>query len=208
MPWATPVPRVSGCCAVARWQHSDYALHLELSFARGRPACAASGGSGNRVAEPCVRRLACSAVALSHQRLFTVGRSMASCCFTYRGAIARLLRVDHCGILHPAINATLEVLQGPAEQSRPTSPTRCRVGSAPIRVAAGVAHLARSGPRGRLGPAVFSKRTCSASVFVSSRRRSQVNTGAASCGPARRHTEPDATTAAERRQHGGCRRCW
>ena len=46
-----------------------------------------------------------------NQARFTVGRRFGELCFTYR-ASHRLLRVEHCWIVHPHINTALEVMQG------------------------------------------------------------------------------------------------
>jgi 23S rRNA (uracil1939-C5)-methyltransferase len=46
-----------------------------------------------------------------NQARFTVGRRFGELCFTYRGT-RRLLRIDHCLIVHPTINAILELAQG------------------------------------------------------------------------------------------------
>jgi 23S rRNA (uracil1939-C5)-methyltransferase len=46
-----------------------------------------------------------------NQARFTVGRRFGELCFTYR-ASHRLLRIDHCWIVHPTINRIVEHAQG------------------------------------------------------------------------------------------------
>jgi 23S rRNA (uracil1939-C5)-methyltransferase len=46
-----------------------------------------------------------------NQARFTVGRRFGELCFTYR-ASHRLLRIDHCWIVQPRINAVVEAAQG------------------------------------------------------------------------------------------------
>src|SRR5712691_9848515 len=46
-----------------------------------------------------------------NQARFTVGRRFGELCFTYRSS-HRLLRIDHCWIVHPRINEVVEVAQG------------------------------------------------------------------------------------------------
>jgi len=94
-----------------------------------------------------------------------------------------------------------------AEQFSPTYSTRCRFGSAPIRVSWLVSPLARSA-RGRIGPAVFERGTARPGVFVSSRRRSSRSIRAASWAPARSHYR-GGPPARRRRQHWpSAGACW
>jgi 23S rRNA (uracil1939-C5)-methyltransferase len=108
-----PCPYYQPGCGGCSWQHADYALQLQLK---------------HRIVLDQLRRIGRFSEAETHdlvpppigmldpwhyrnQARFTVGRRYGELCFTYR-ATHRLLRVDHCWIVHPAINATLEVLQG------------------------------------------------------------------------------------------------
>jgi 23S rRNA (uracil1939-C5)-methyltransferase len=63
-----------------------------------------------------------------NQARFTVGRKFGELCFTLRST-HRLLRIDHCWIVHPRVNEVLETLQG-------TMPTDRRIHQLLIRVGA------------------------------------------------------------------------
>jgi 23S rRNA (uracil1939-C5)-methyltransferase len=98
-------------CGGCSWQHADYALQLRLKHAIVVDQLRRIGHFDHAeelvpaplgMLEPWRYR---------NQARFTVGRRFGELCFTYR-ATHRLLRVDHCWIVHPAIDAALRVAQG------------------------------------------------------------------------------------------------
>ena len=101
-------------CGGCSWQHADYALQLELKRSIVADQLRRIGRFAN--ADELVRA-PIGMVEPWHYRnqaRFTVGRRFGELCFTYR-ASHRLLRIDHCWIVHPRINAALEVMQGRLE---------------------------------------------------------------------------------------------
>ncbi|HLZ29647.1 MAG TPA: class I SAM-dependent RNA methyltransferase [Chloroflexota bacterium] len=108
-----PCPAYRAGCGGCSWQHADYALQLQLKHRIVVDQLRRIG----RFAETEAAELVRAPIGMlepwhyRNQARFTVGRKYGELCFTYR-ATHRLLRVDHCWILQPAINATLEVLQG------------------------------------------------------------------------------------------------
>jgi 23S rRNA (uracil1939-C5)-methyltransferase len=136
-----PCPYFQVGCGGCSWQHADYQLQLQLkerivvdqlrrigrlyetgaehgaegldrngsdSLVRNGPDRVVRNGSDGLV-RPAIGML--EPWHYRNQARFTVGRRFGELCFTYR-ATHRLLRVDHCWIVHPTINATLEALQG------------------------------------------------------------------------------------------------
>jgi 23S rRNA (uracil1939-C5)-methyltransferase len=106
-----PCPYFTAGCGGCSWQHAAYPLQLRLkqdivvdqlrrigSFADADALVRTPIG----MQEPWHYR---------NQARFTVGRRFGELCFTYR-ASHRLLRIDHCRIVHPSINAVIEVAQG------------------------------------------------------------------------------------------------
>ena len=106
-----PCPYYRAGCGGCQLQHLDYPAQLEFK---------------RRVVVEQLRRLAHFGEAAelvrptigmvrpweyrNHAR-FTVGRRFGELCFTYRGT-HRLMRIDHCPIMQPAINETLARVQG------------------------------------------------------------------------------------------------
>lgn len=105
-----PCPYFTAGCGGCSWQHADYGAQLLYK---------------QRVVEQQLRRIGHFEDAATlvqptigmlqpwhyrNQARFTVGRKFGELCFTYRTS-HRMLRVDHCWIVHPAINAVLERLQ-------------------------------------------------------------------------------------------------
>jgi 23S rRNA (uracil1939-C5)-methyltransferase len=100
-------------CGGCSWQHADYALQLELKerivVDQLRRIGQFSQAQLVDLVRPAIGML--QPWHYRNQARFTVGRKFGELCFTYR-ATHRLMRIDHCWIVHPAINTTVEVLQG------------------------------------------------------------------------------------------------
>jgi 23S rRNA (uracil1939-C5)-methyltransferase len=98
-------------CGGCSWQHADYALQLRLKQAIVVDQLRRIG----RFAD--AEELVPSALGMlepwhyRNQARFTVGRRFGELCFTYRGS-HRLLRIDHCWIVHPRIDEVLQIAQG------------------------------------------------------------------------------------------------
>jgi 23S rRNA (uracil1939-C5)-methyltransferase len=106
-----PCPYFQAGCGGCNWQHGQYELQLRLKQAVVVDQLRRIGHFPDA---DCLVRPTIGMVEPWHYRnqaRFTIGRKFGELCFTYRSS-HRLLRVDHCWIVHPAINATLEVLQG------------------------------------------------------------------------------------------------
>ncbi|MDQ3811290.1 MAG: class I SAM-dependent RNA methyltransferase [Chloroflexota bacterium] len=115
-------------CGGCSWQHADYALQLRIKeevvvdqlrrigrFQQPEALVKATIG----MLEPWHYR---------NQARFTVGRKFGELCFTYRSS-HRLLRVEHCWIVHPRINALLEHIQGRLPIDRRIHQLSIRVGA-------------------------------------------------------------------------------
>jgi 23S rRNA (uracil1939-C5)-methyltransferase len=108
---APPCTHYAQGCGGCSWQHADYSLQLRLKHGIVVDQLRRIGRFGN--ADELVRA-PLSMIEPWHYRnqaRFTFGRRFGELCFTYR-ATHRLLRIDHCWITHPRINAVLEVAQG------------------------------------------------------------------------------------------------
>jgi len=104
-------PYFSAGCGGCSWQHAEYALQLQL---KQQVVADQLRRLGHFVDAADVVRPAIGMVDPWHYRnqaRFTVGRRFGELCFTYR-ATHRLLRVDHCWIVHPRINEVIAVAQG------------------------------------------------------------------------------------------------
>ncbi|HEV7666748.1 MAG TPA: class I SAM-dependent RNA methyltransferase [Chloroflexota bacterium] len=124
-----PCPYYSQGCGGCSWQHADYAVQLMLKthivvdqlrrighFAEAADLVKPAIG----MIEPWHYR---------NQARFTVGRRFGELCFTLRGS-HRLLRIDHCWIVHPRINDVVEIAQGRlAELNRRIHQVSIRVGA-------------------------------------------------------------------------------
>lgn len=108
-----PCPHYQAGCGGCSWQHAEYALQLQMKHAivvdQLRRIGRFSENEANDLARPTIGML--EPWHYRNQARFSVGRKYGELCFTYR-ATHRLLRVEHCWISHPAINTTLDVLQG------------------------------------------------------------------------------------------------
>jgi len=106
-----PCPYFRAGCGGCSWQHAEYALQLELKRRIVAEQLQRIGHFADAAAlvRPPIGML--EPWQYRNQARFTVGRKFGELCFTYRSS-HRLLRIDHCWIVHPLINATLERLQG------------------------------------------------------------------------------------------------
>ena len=98
-------------CGGCSWQHADYALQLRLKQRIVADQLRRLGRFENadELVRPPLGML--EPWHYRNQARFTVGRRFGELCFTYRSS-HRLLRIDHCWIVHPRINAVLETIQG------------------------------------------------------------------------------------------------
>lgn len=108
---AAPCPYFSAGCGGCSWQHADYALQLRLKERIVADQLRRIGHfeDAAELVRPAIGML--DPWHYRNQARFTVGRRFGEMCFTYRSS-HRLLRVDHCWIVHPTINAILEAAQG------------------------------------------------------------------------------------------------
>ena len=99
-----------GTCGGCQWQHADYAAQLQ--FKRGIVAEQLRRIGHFEDAEALVRPTIGMADPLhyrNHAR-FTVGRRFGELCFTKSGT-RQLLRIEHCWLMQPPIDALLARLQ-------------------------------------------------------------------------------------------------
>jgi 23S rRNA (uracil1939-C5)-methyltransferase len=108
---APPCAHYTEGCGGCSWQHADYSLQLQLKQAIVVDQLRRIGHFGN--ADELVRAplSMLEPWRYRNQARFSVGRRFGELCFTYR-ASHRLLRIDHCWIVHPRISEVLEVAQG------------------------------------------------------------------------------------------------
>lgn len=107
-----PCPYFQAGCGGCSWQHARYEAQLALKrgiVVQQLKRIGRFADDAEAVVRPPIGML--EPWHYRNQARFTVGRKFGELCFTYRST-HRLLRVDHCWISHPAINATLERLQG------------------------------------------------------------------------------------------------
>ena len=98
-------------CGGCSWQHAEYALQLRLKQGIVSEQLRRIGhfADADELVRPPIGML--EPWQYRNQARFTVGRRFGELCFTFRSS-HRLLRIDHCRIVHPRINAILEVAQG------------------------------------------------------------------------------------------------
>jgi 23S rRNA (uracil1939-C5)-methyltransferase len=111
---APPCDHYREGCGGCSWQHASYALQLSLKRSIVEDQLRRIGRFAN--ADELVREPIgmLEPWHYRNQARFTVGRRFGELCFTYRGS-HRLLRIDHCWITHPLVNAALQILQGRLE---------------------------------------------------------------------------------------------
>jgi 23S rRNA (uracil1939-C5)-methyltransferase len=108
---APPCAHYTEGCGGCSWQHADYSLQLRLKQAIVVDQLRRIGhfGDAEELVRPPLSML--EPWHYRNQARFSVGRRFGELCFTYR-ASHRMLRIDHCWIIQPRINAVLEVAQG------------------------------------------------------------------------------------------------
>jgi 23S rRNA (uracil1939-C5)-methyltransferase len=117
-------------CGGCSWQHAEYELQLRLKRDIVADQLRRIGHFSDAAAlvRPALGML--QPWHYRNQARFTVGKRYGELCFTYRSS-HRLLRIDHCWIVHPKINAILEAAQG-----RLLDPARRRIHQVSIRIGA------------------------------------------------------------------------
>src|SRR5229473_1623302 len=106
-----PCPYYTAGCGGCSWQHAEYALQLQLKEHIVADQLRRIGHflDADQLVRPAIGML--EPWHYRNQARFTVGRRFGELCFTYR-ATHRLLRIDHCWIVHPRINEVVEIAQG------------------------------------------------------------------------------------------------
>jgi len=104
-------PYYKAGCGGCSWQHAAYGLQLQLKERIVADQLRRIGHflDADQLVRPPIGML--EPWHYRNQARFTVGRRFGELCFTYR-ATHRLLRIDHCLIVHPRINDVVEVAQG------------------------------------------------------------------------------------------------
>src|SRR5882762_5168093 len=106
-----PCPYYTAGCGGCSWQHAEYALQLQLKERIVADQLRRIGhfSDADELVRPAIGMI--EPWHYRNQARFTVGRRFGELCFTYR-ASHRLLRIDHCWIVHPRINEVVGVAQG------------------------------------------------------------------------------------------------
>ncbi len=106
-----PCPYYTAGCGGCSWQHAEYALQLQLKEHIVVDQLRRIGHflDADQLVRPAIGMI--EPWHYRNQARFTVGRRFGELCFTLRGT-HRLLRIDHCWIVHPPINEVVEVAQG------------------------------------------------------------------------------------------------
>jgi 23S rRNA (uracil1939-C5)-methyltransferase len=123
-----PCPYYQVGCGGCSWQHAAYDYQLQL---KQRIVIDQLRRIGHFSSPESLVRAPIGMLEPWHYRnqaRFTVGRKFGELCFTLR-ASHRLLRVDHCWIVHPTINSVLESLQGKMPTDRRIHQLLIRVGA-------------------------------------------------------------------------------
>ena len=105
-----PCPYFREGCGGCSWQHADYAYQLEIKQRNVRDQLRRLGRfeDADELVRPTIGMV--EPWHYRNQARFSVGRKFGELCFTYRSS-HRLLRVDHCWIVHPRINEIVAELQ-------------------------------------------------------------------------------------------------
>jgi 23S rRNA (uracil1939-C5)-methyltransferase len=106
-----PCPYYRAGCGGCSWQHAEYSLQLRMKEQIVAEQLRRIGhfADASQLVRPAIGML--EPWHYRNQARFTVGRRFGELCFTFR-ATHRLLRVDHCWIVHPVINDVIEIAQG------------------------------------------------------------------------------------------------
>jgi 23S rRNA (uracil1939-C5)-methyltransferase len=106
-----PCPYYQPGCGGCSWQHADYALQLRLKERIVADQLRRIGhfADADELVKPAIGML--EPWHYRNQARFTVGHKFGELCFTFRST-HRLMRIDHCWIVHPTIDAVLAQLQG------------------------------------------------------------------------------------------------
>jgi 23S rRNA (uracil1939-C5)-methyltransferase len=124
-----PCPYYTTGCGGCSWQHADYGLQLQLKERIVAEQLRRIGhfADADELVRPAIGML--EPWHYRNQARFTVGRRFGELCFTYRSS-HRLLRIDHCWIVHPRINSIVEIAQGKlADLGRRIHQVSIRVGA-------------------------------------------------------------------------------
>lgn len=105
-----PCPYYLAGCGGCSWQHATYEaqLHIKRGVVVDQLRRIGRFEDAGELVQPAVGMV--NPWHYRNQARFTVGRRLGELCFTFK-TTHRLLRVDHCWIVHPAINTVLEQLQ-------------------------------------------------------------------------------------------------
>jgi 23S rRNA (uracil1939-C5)-methyltransferase len=124
-----PCPYYTAGCGGCSWQHAEYALQLQLKEHIVADQLRRIGHfvDADQLVRPAIGMI--EPWHYRNQARFTVGRRFGELCFTLRGT-HRLLRIDHCWIVHPRINEVVQVAQGKlSSQGRKIHQVLIRVGA-------------------------------------------------------------------------------
>jgi len=103
-----PCPYYRQGCGGCSWQHAEYPLQLRLKHKIVVDQLRRIGHFDEVDVRQTIGMV--DPWQYRNQARFTFGHKYGELCFTYKGS-HRLLRIDYCAILHPAINSLLERLQ-------------------------------------------------------------------------------------------------
>ena len=123
-----PCPYYQAGCGGCSWQHASYPFQLQLKQHIVVDQLRRIGhfAEAEAFVKPAIGML--EPWHYRNQARFAVGRKFGELCFTLRST-HRLLRIDYCWIVHPAINALLETLQGKLPTDRRIHQLLIRVGA-------------------------------------------------------------------------------
>lgn len=106
-----PPCRYYGACGGCSLQHADYPTQLELKRRIAADQLRRIGhfSDADGLVRPTIGMV--DPWGYRNHARFTVGRRFGELCFTERGS-RRLMRIDRCLLMQPAINAAVEQVQG------------------------------------------------------------------------------------------------